>query len=445
MLLAAACLCSCKESMSQLTERVFDVAKQQAFNMDARLDADVHPRSLKKDGTPRNSPVTWWCSGFFPGSVWYIYEYTGDESVLALARKTTAKLDSLVYNPKTDHDIGFQINCSYGNGYRLTGDQDYRAMMEKAAAKLTMRFSPVVGCTKSWDWKDKPEDYPVIIDNMMNLELLTWVGREFGVDSLNAIACTHANTTMKNHFRGDYTTFHGVVYDPNTGDVKERKTIQGYADDSAWARGQAWALYGYTMMFRETANQEYLDQAVNVANMILEMELPQQCGLDVGNVRKLKALLAILATEVPMMVDMTKLSLMSGVSRTTLLAYLQYLYRARLINLLYSDLDSLKKLQKPDKIYLENPNLLYVFSLDEVNKGTLREVFMTNQLSYSHQVEYSSRRADYTIDRRYIIEVGGKSKDGKQVADESEAFIAADNIEYSVGNKIPLWTFGFLY
>ena len=197
--------------------------------------------------------------------------------------------------------------------------------------------------------------------------------------------------------------------------------------------------------FRLEGNDDYYTRIENVANMILEMELPQQCGLDVGNVRKLKALLAILATEVPMMVDMTKLSLMSGVSRTTLLAYLQYLYRARLINLLYSDLDSLKKLQKPDKIYLENPNLLYVFSLDEVNKGTLREVFMTNQLSYSHQVEYSSRRADYTIDRRYIIEVGGKSKDGKQVAGESEAFIAADNIEYSVGNKIPLWTFGFLY
>ena len=197
--------------------------------------------------------------------------------------------------------------------------------------------------------------------------------------------------------------------------------------------------------FRLEGNDDYYTRIENVANMILEMELPQQCGLDVGNVRKLKALLAILATEVPMMVDMTKLSLMSGVSRTTLLAYLQYLYRARLINLLYSDLDSLKKLQKPDKIYLENPNLLYVFSLDEVNKGTLREVFMTNQLSYSHQVEYSSRRADYTIDRRYIIEVGGKSKDGKQVAGESEAFIAADNIEYSVGNKIPLWAFGFLY
>ena len=269
ILLATACLCSCKESMSQLTDRVFDVAKQQAFNMDARLEADLHPRSLKKDGTPRNSPVTWWCSGFFPGSVWYIYEYTGDESVLALARKSTAKLDSLVYNPKTDHDIGFQINCSYGNGYRLTGDAEYLSMMELAAAKLAKRFSPIVGCTKSWDWKDKPEDFPVIIDNMMNLELLTWTARKFGVDSLTSIACTHANTTMKNHFRDDYTTYHGVVYDPITGKVKQKKTIQGYDDESAWARGQAWALYGYTMMFRETANQEYLDQAVNVANMIL--------------------------------------------------------------------------------------------------------------------------------------------------------------------------------
>ena len=269
ILLATACLCSCKESMSRLTDRVFDVAKQQAFNMDARLEADLHPRSLKKDGTPRNSPVTWWCSGFFPGSVWYIYEYTGDESVLALARKSTAKLDSLVYNPKTDHDIGFQINCSYGNGYRLTGNAEYLSMMELAAAKLAKRFSPIVGCTKSWDLKDKPEDFPVIIDNMMNLELLTWSGRKFGVDSLASIACTHANTTMKNHFRDDYTTYHGVVYDPITGEVKQKKTIQGYDDESAWARGQAWALYGYTMMFRETAKPEYLDQAVNVANMIL--------------------------------------------------------------------------------------------------------------------------------------------------------------------------------
>ena len=102
-------------------------------------------------------------------------------------------------------------------------------------------------------------------------------------------------------------------------------------------------------------------------------------------------------------------------------------------------------MQKPDKIYLENPNLLYVFSLEEVNRGTLREVFMVNQLAYQHQVEYSTSSADYTIDRKYTIEVGGKGKDGKLVANQQNAYIAADNIEYPVGNKIPLWAFGFLY
>ena len=279
MLLAAACLCSCKESMSNLTDRVFDVATQHAFNMDARLDSVTHPKGLKDDGSPLNSSMVDWCSGFFPGTVWYIYEYTGDEAVLALARKSTAKLDSLVYSPKTHHDIGFQINCSYGNGYRLTGDESYRAMQEKAAAKLAKRFLPVVGCTKSWDWKHEPEAYPVIIDNMMNLELLMWSGREFGVDSLTAIACTHANTTMLNHFRDDYTSYHGVMYDRNTGEVLKKRTFQGYADESAWARGQGWAIYGYTMMYDQTCKngnpcEEYLSQAENIAKMLLE-RLPE--------------------------------------------------------------------------------------------------------------------------------------------------------------------------
>ena len=190
---------------------------------------------------------------------------------------------------------------------------------------------------------------------------------------------------------------------------------------------------------------EYYSRIENVVNMILEMELPQQCGVDPGNARKLKTLLTILSTEVPMMVDMTKLSLMAGMPRSTILTYLHHLNRAKLIHLLYSDLSSLKKMQKPDKIYMENPNLLYVLSLEEVNKGTLREVFMVNQLSYQHQVEYCTRSADYTVDGRYVIEVGGKAKDGKQIAKEQKAFIAADNIDYPVGNKIPLWLFGFLY
>ncbi len=201
---------------------------------------------------------------------------------------------------------------------------------------------------------------------------------------------------------------------------------------------------GYYPFFMD-GREDYHARLENVVNMILEIELPQLCGVDLGNIRKLKSLLTVLATEVPMLVDMTKLSSMTEMSRTTLLAYLQYLDRAKLIRLLFSDLSSLKKLQKPDKLYLENPNLLYTLSLEGVNKGTLREVFFANQLGYEHRLEYNTRNADYTIDGKYTIEVGGKSKDGKQISGVENAFIAADNVEYPAGNKIPLWAFGFLY
>lgn len=201
---------------------------------------------------------------------------------------------------------------------------------------------------------------------------------------------------------------------------------------------------GYYPFYME-GQSDYYTRIENVVNLILEIELPQQCGVDISNVRKLKSLLGILSSEVPFMVDITKISAMAEMSRTTLLTYLQYLDRAKLIHLLYSDFDSVKKLQKPDKIYMENTNLLYALSLKEVNVGTLREVFIVNQLSYQHRVEYYTRKADYTVDGKYTIEVGGKSKDGRQIAQEDNAFIASDDIEYSVGNKIPLWAFGFLY
>lgn len=201
---------------------------------------------------------------------------------------------------------------------------------------------------------------------------------------------------------------------------------------------------GYYPFYLE-GGTEYYARIENVVNLVLEIELPQQCGVDIGNVRKLKTLLAILASEVPFSIDMTKLSTMAEISRTTLLSYLQYLDRARLIRLLYSDISSIKKLQKPDKIYIENPNLLYTLSLKEVNAGTLREVFISNQLAYQHRLEYCSRNADYTIDGRYTLEVGGKSKDGKQLTGEENGYIAADNVEYAAGNKIPLWAFGMMY
>ena len=190
----------------------------------------------------------------------------------------------------------------------------------------------------------------------------------------------------------------------------------------------------------------YFHRIENMINLTLDIELPEQCGVDIGNVRKLKALLGILAEEVPFAIDMTKLSAMAEMSRTTLLSYLQYLNRAQLVQLLYSDIDSIKKLQKPDKIYLNNTNLLYTLSPStEVNAGTLREVFICNQLKYEHKVEYSNRQADFTIDGRYTLEVGGKNKEGKQLQGALQGFIAADNIEYAMGNKIPLWAFGMLY
>ncbi len=189
---------------------------------------------------------------------------------------------------------------------------------------------------------------------------------------------------------------------------------------------------------------EYPVRIENVVNYIIEVELPQLCGVGVSNIRKLKALMAVLSGSVPMLVDMQKLSVSIGISRVTLLGYLQHLSNARLINLLYSSEDNIKKLQKPDKIFIENPNMAAAISLSGINAGTMRECFMVNQLRQSHRVEYS-RVGDLLVDGRHTIEIGGRSKDGHQIADIPDAYIAADDIEYAYGNKIPLWAFGFLY
>lgn len=190
--------------------------------------------------------------------------------------------------------------------------------------------------------------------------------------------------------------------------------------------------------------QEYPIRIENVINFILEVELPQLCNVDISNIRKIRSLLTILASKVPLQVDMTKISAAAGIARTTLLSYLQILHRARLLNLLYSGDESVKKMQKPDKIYLENPNMIDVLSLTGGNIGTIREVFVVNQLSYQHKVEYT-KAGDILVDKKYTIEIGGKSKDGKQIANIHDSYIAADNIEYPSGNKIPLLAFGFIY
>ncbi|MCI1647017.1 MAG: glycoside hydrolase family 88 protein [Bacteroides sp.] len=262
--------CSRQETMTELTDRVFTVAEQQYACMDTLLTDKTLPRTLLSGGKFVPSTIYWWCSGFYPGSLWYIYEYTGNEHIKALAQKNTLKLDSVQYVTR-DHDVGFQLNCSYGNAFRLTGNEIYRKVLYQGAKSLSTRFSAKTGVIRSWDFVRKGCDwkYPVIIDNMMNLELLLSMSKAYDNDSLQYIACTHANTTIRNHFRDDYSTYHLVDYDPETGKVRHKQTVQGYSDESSWSRGQAWALYSYTMMFRMTGFQNYLLQAGHIADMLI--------------------------------------------------------------------------------------------------------------------------------------------------------------------------------
>ena len=201
--------------------------------------------------------------------------------------------------------------------------------------------------------------------------------------------------------------------------------------------------HGYYPFILE-GSVEYPLRVENIVEYVLNVELPQLCGVDVASVRTLKSLLAVLAENVPLKVDITKLSTMVGVSRPTLLGYLQALNRAKIVNLLYSDEEGVKRLQKPDKIYLENPNLMEVFKQSKTNPGTLRECFLVGQLKYGHKVEYTTH-GDVLVDRKYTIEVGGKSKEGKQISSVQNGFIAADDIDENYENKIPLWAFGLLY
>ncbi len=209
-----------------------------------------------------------WTSGFFPGELWFLYEYTGMENWLIQAKKFSADIEKEKLNGVT-HDMGFKVYCSIGTGYRITKDPHYKEVLIESAQTLSKRFNPKTGVIRSWDHSTDKWINPVIIDNMMNLELLFEATKLTGDSSFYKIAVSHANTTMKNHFRTDYSSYHVIDYDPNTGAVLKKNTHQGYSHESAWARGQAWALYGYTMCYRYTKDPAYLNQAEHVAAFIL--------------------------------------------------------------------------------------------------------------------------------------------------------------------------------
>lgn len=228
----------------------------------------VSPRTLI-DGNLKLVASKDWTSGFFPGVLWYLYDFTKNPEWQAKAKQYTADIEKEKTNGTT-HDMGFKVFCSVGNGYRLTNDQHYRNVIVEAAKTLTTRFNPKTGVILSWDHSRDKWTNPVIIDNMMNLELLFEATKMTGDSSFYKIAVSHANTTLKNHFRPDYSSYHVVDYDPKTGAILKKTTHQGYSNESAWSRGQAWALYGYTLCYRYTKNPIYLQQAQHVANFILK-------------------------------------------------------------------------------------------------------------------------------------------------------------------------------
>ncbi|XOV94630.1 MAG: glycoside hydrolase family 88 protein [Bacteroidota bacterium] len=249
-------------------QSALDFAIDQYKGMKENLPDTVIPKTFE-DGQLKTRPIRDWVSGFYPASLWYLYEYSGDDELKSEAEKRTWLLEPMSLYTGT-HDLGFVIYCPYGNAYRITGDESYADVIVKASESLTTRFNETAGVIKSWDWKRGDDwTYPVIIDNMMNLEMLLWAAEKTGNTEFKKVALSHADTTMKHHYRPDYSSWHVLDYDTENGGVKGKMTHQGYSDDSAWTRGQVWGLYGYTVMFRMTRDPKYLDQAKHIAEFLL--------------------------------------------------------------------------------------------------------------------------------------------------------------------------------
>ncbi|MGJ5643264.1 glycoside hydrolase family 88 protein [Formosa sp. S-31] len=250
-------------------EQHLEMAANNYKTLSKNVPVNQFPTTYTND-TLRFSDSGWWCSGFYPGTLVYLFEGTQDSMFLKTVETKLTELKKEQYNTTT-HDLGFMMFCSYGNAYQVTHNPKYAEIIKNASQSISSRFNPKTGTIRSWDpapWNDKWE-YPVIIDNMMNLEMLLWAGKQFNNHKFTEVALTHADTTLNNHFRKDFSSYHVVSYDTISGNVEMKNTDQGYADESSWARGQAWGLYGYTTMYRYTKNQKYLEHAMGIADFIV--------------------------------------------------------------------------------------------------------------------------------------------------------------------------------
>ena len=261
LLICSACGCNMPSEAEILETACYQTEKL----ADKFAGGDKSPRSFK-NGKYKMAVPEDWTSGFFPGTLWQLYAMTGNEYFREEAADYTANLYD-IRNYKGTHDLGFMIFCSYGKQYEILQDTTAANIIIETAESLISRYDETIGLIRSWDFEQW--NYPVIIDNMMNLEMLFWASKYTGDPKYADIAVSHADRTMENHFREDYSSYHVVSYN-NDGTVESKGTFQGQADDSSWARGQAWGLYGYTMCYRETKDERYKAQAEHIADYIME-------------------------------------------------------------------------------------------------------------------------------------------------------------------------------
>jgi unsaturated chondroitin disaccharide hydrolase len=282
-LVMAISLCACAPKVVNNTldvDQELNYCNEQIQKTLSRIgDTTMMPRNILAGQSEWNLvpvKIEEWTVGFWPGILWYNYENTKSEEMLEAARHYTDILEPLTTLPAYDHDLGFQVFCSYGNGYRLTGDEKYKQIILNAADTLATLFNPKVGTILSWPREVEPNNWPhnTIIDNMLNLEMLYWAAANGGNKELYDIATKHAETTMKYQFREDGSNYHVAVYDTIDGHFIKGVTHQGYADETMWARGQAWAIYGFTMVYRETKDKKFLRFAEKVTDIYLK-RLPE--------------------------------------------------------------------------------------------------------------------------------------------------------------------------
>ncbi|CAM4292685.1 glycoside hydrolase family 88 protein [Zobellia nedashkovskayae] len=267
-------------SCASKKKEVVQFSAEKVLDENVKKIKEVQETVKSVDQFPRNIPkgqTNWemvgvrdWCSGFWPGVLWYAYEQSNDSELKESAMKSTEALKPIAYSPAENHDIGFMLYCSYGNGYRLTGNEDYKKVLLAAADTLATLYNPKVGSILSWPIKKSEFDHNTIVDNMMNLELLFWAAKNGGSKDLYDLSESHAQLTMDYLVREDGSMFHLGSFDSETGEFLKGMTHQGYADDSMWARGQTWGIYGFAMAYRETGNKDFLNTSIKLSDHFLE-------------------------------------------------------------------------------------------------------------------------------------------------------------------------------